>query len=334
MTRRKDGLWQEVLTINGKKKYFYGKKKADVLKKIQDFKEKQEAGALFEAVAADWWEEHSATLKEGSIVTYKPALDRAIDEFKNVPINEMTPLSINTFIESFADQGYAEKTTKNQLMVFKLIFKYAVKKGFCNYNIAKDLSVPNGLKKTDRDPPPQEEIDAALSSFDVPFGMFAYWILFTGLRRGELLALTWDDVDLKNRSISITKSVRHATNRPTVTTPKSKNSISVLPIVDRLYDKLVPSKGLIFPNSEGRHMSRGQFDAAWEKYQKITGIKSTPHQFRHAFATMLFEQDIPAEKMQILLRHAQLSTTMETYRKIREKKIKDIHKEVLSVDYV
>ena len=55
MTRRKDGLWQEVLRINGKQKYFYGRSKAEVLRKVREYQEKEVQGKLFSEVADEWW---------------------------------------------------------------------------------------------------------------------------------------------------------------------------------------------------------------------------------------------------------------------------------------
>lgn len=333
MTRRKDGLYQEVLKINGKVKYFYGKTKAEVLRKVRAYEEEQERGVLFKDIAAEWWKVHEPTLAPNSLKNYRPAYNRAVKAFKDKPIKDILPTHINSEIEEFA-RFHADKTVRNQLMVYNLIFRYAVQKGAILFNPARDLSVPKNLPKNKRSSPSSKDIKLAKENTDIPFGMFAFWALYTGMRRGELLALDWKDIDIENRTIMVNKSLYHVNNKPAIKLPKTKTSIGVLPILDALAEKIKPGKGLIFPNEDGGYLTSTQFERKWKKYCRDTGITATPHQFRHAYATMLFENNIPPEEAQALLRHAQLSTTMDIYTDLREDKLKAIHKKVYSVDIV
>ena len=336
MTRRKDGRWQEVITIKGKTKYFYGKTKAEVLRKLRDYEEEQERGKLFEEVAELWWEEHEEKISHSTTKGYIPAKNRGIEVFKSFPIKEIEPSMISQHIKKFA-RTHADKTVRTQLMVYNHIFSYAVEMGYIPFNPARDLKVPNGLPKQKRTSPPQHDINIVKESIKLPFGLFAYMALYTGMRRGELLALTWSDIDMKNRIIHITKSLEHIGNQPHLKPPKTETSVGDVPILDKLYDVLVPipnRKGIVFQNSNGEYLTNTQFQNRWYSYQKAAGITSTPHQFRHAYATMLFEAGIPPEEAQVLLRHAQLSTTMDIYTDLREDKKDAIFKKVYSVDMV
>lgn len=334
MTHRKDGLWQEVIKINGKTKYFYGHTKAEVLKKIHAYQEEQERGALFQSVADAFWEEHEPTLAYNTAKSYKPAIKRACAEFGQIPIKNIMPQQINKAISDFALLGHADKTVRTQLMIYSLIFQYAVKNGYVMYNPVRDLSVPKNLPKKKRTSPSAEDINRVKKCTHCTFGMFAFWAMYTGLRRGELLALDWSDVDLKKRTINVNKSLYYINNKPQIKSPKTEASISVVPILDVLAKKIKPSRGLVFPNADGKHITETQFQRLWELYCKESGVTATPHQFRHAYATMLFEAKVPPEEMQVLLRHAQLSTTMDIYTDIREEKIKSIHKSIYSIDIV
>ena len=332
MTKRKDGLWQEKLLVNGKYRYFYGKTKQEVLKKIREYETKKEIGRPFQEVAEEWWTEHQETLEWNTIKSYRPAKNRAVEHFYDKPIKDITPPEISRYIKRFSST-HADKTVRTQLLIFNLIFKYAVDMGDIPFNPARDLEVPPGLKKKKITSPSQRDIDKVKESYDATFGAFAYWAMYTGLRRGELLALRWEDVDIESRTITINKSVYHINNKPHLKLPKTTTSIGTVPILDALLKKLnKKSKGLIFPNQKGEYISNTQFKRLWELYRTETGITATPHQFRHAYATMLFEAGIPPEEMQILLRHAQLSTTMDIYTDIRDKKQKEVHRKVYSVD--
>lgn len=333
MTRRKDGRWQETITINGKTKYFYGKTKAEVLRKLRDYEEKQETGMLFEEVAEEWWEAHEPSIAHSTTKGYIPAKNRGIEIFKSFPIKKIEPSMVSQHIKRFA-KTHADKTVRTQLMVYNHIFSYAVEMGYIPFNPARDLKVPGGLPKQKRTSPPQRDINIVKQSFELPFGLFAYMALYTGMRRGELLALTWSDIDLEKRIIHITKSLEHIGNQPRLKLPKTETSIGTVPILDKLYEVLKPSRGIVFANSNGDYLTERQFSNRWNAYVKTTKIESTPHQFRHAYATMLFEAGIPPEEAQVLLRHAQLSTTMDIYTDIRDDKKKSIFEKVYSVDMV
>jgi integrase family protein len=331
MTRRKDGLWQEVVNINGTKKYFYGKTKAEVLRKVNAYKGEQEAGPLFYDVADEWWQEHEQKIAYYTARSYKPAKIRAQEAFKNVRIKDILPNQISREIKLFS-KTYADKTVRTQLMVYNLIFKYAVEMGYILMNPARDLSVPDNLRKKKVSAPPPDDIERVKSSTGCTFGLFAYWAMYTGMRRGELLALRWDDVDMENRTITVNKSVEHINNRPRIKTPKTKSGYRTIPILDKLCDKIKPGKGYVFQNADGGILTETQFQRQWELYCKESGVTSTPHQFRHAFATMLYENNVPEKDAQELLGHAQLSTTMDIYTDIREVHKKKIFSKVYSID--
>ena len=331
MTRRKDGRYQETLTINGKRHYFYGSTKAEVLRKIKDFEFKEEHGIDFKTVADEWWEYHEKKLSYNSTKNYKPAKERAISVFGKISIKDIEPTEISRHIKQFS-LTHAEKTVKTQLLVYNLIFKYAVEMGYCPFNPVRDLSIPDNLPKTKRTSPPQNEIDIVKNSVHIKFGLFMYMALYTGLRCGELLALTWEDINLKERTITINKSLCHQNNKPFVKLPKTKKSVGQVPILDKLYTVIKPSKGIVFANEHGEHLTKRQFQTLLNNYKKETGVTSTPHQFRHAYATMLFEAGIPPEEAQVLLRHAQISTTMDIYTDLREEKKKKIFENVYGVD--
>lgn len=333
MFKRKDGRYQEWFTTpSGKRMAFYGKTKAEVLRKIADYAEKEETGELFEDVADAWWEETEKQISFTTVRSYLPAKCRAVEKFGNTPIKDIKPAQISAHIQDFA-RTHAHKTTQNQLLIYNLIFKYAVRKGYTIANAARDLSVPSNLHKTKRTAPSAEDIQRVKESTSCTFGMFAYWLMYTGMRRGELLALEWSDVDPLNRTISITKSVSHNSNTPILKSTKTEASNAIIPILDALYDKIdFKKKGLVFPGPRGTHLKETEFRSRWKAYRRESGITATPHQFRHCFATMLFEAGIPPQEAQVLLRHAQIGTTMDIYTDIRENKRNEIFDKVKAVD--
>ena len=336
MVRRKDGRFQEAVTIKGKRKYFYGKSKAEVLRKINQYKDELERGPLFETVADEWWAEAEEGLANNTVKCYQTAISRACAEFRGFHVKDIAPIQIDSAVDDLGRQGYAAKTVRIQLLIYNMIFRYAVKKGYIQVNPAREIRLPKNLPKTKRTSPSPDDIRRVKESTGCTFGLFAFWAMYTGLRKGELLALSWDDVDLERREIRVNKAVCHVHNRPQIGPPKTETSVSTVPILDVLAAKIGPRKrkGLVFPNEKGEYLTDSQFRKLWDAYKAESGVKATMHQFRHAYATMLFEAGIPPEEMQVLLRHAHIQTTMDIYRDIRENKIRAIHSKVLSIDIV
>ena len=333
MNKRPDGLWRERVKLkSGKYKDFYGHTKAEVMRKVMECREEQEKGRLFSDVADDWWEQHSEKIAYNTAKPYKPAYKRACEYFEGRRISTILPTEISRHIRLFAKE-HADKTVRTQLMVYNLIFTYAVQEGDVLVNPARDLTVPGDLRKKKVTMPSSEDIARVKASAEHPFGLFALMALYTGMRRGELLALRWEDIDRKAGVIHITKSLYHENNHPKTKLPKTATSVGDVPILAALEKYLPDAKSGIVFTVNGDYLSETQFQVNWEHYCKESGISCTPHQLRHAYATMLFENGIPPEEAQILLRHAQLSTTMDIYTDIREGKQKKVFDKVRNVDF-
>lgn len=344
MVRRKDGRWQEQLTVTlpggrVRQQYFYGKTKSEVLRKIADWKQQEDErkanGKPFSEVADAWWEQAQDELAANTQRSYKPALTRAKAHWKDQDIRSITPAEISMFLRrEIKAHSMADKTARTQLMVVNLIFRYAVQAGDVDGNPARDLEVPRNLKKDRREIASDEDIKRVKAGYNAPFGAFAYWCLYTGLRRNELLALTWADVDLENRMIHVSRSCyRDNDGKVKAKAPKTEAGVRDVPIPDKLMEKLVPGKGLVFPGESG-YMTNGMFERHWRHYVEATGVTCTPHQLRHAYATMLYEagDKVSIEDAQYLLGHANLQTTADVYTHIREAKTERIKQSMMDID--
>ena len=338
MTRRKDGLYQESVTYekNGRRerRFFYGHSKAEVLRKIAAYREKAQRGRTFDEIADEWYEATAPTLAVNTLRGYRPAVARAREYFNGRYISELRPSDISTFIREFVRQhSAADKTARTQLGIVSLICKYAVAQGDIDTNPAREISVPRGLPKNPRQLPSDEDIARVKASVDCTFGLFAFLVMYTGLRRGEALALTWDDIDLESRTITVSKSVYQDKNKPHLKAPKTGAGTRPVPILDRLYERLKPSAGLLFPDpvSHGL-MSETHFESLWKQYKNESGVACTPHQLRHTFATMLYEAGVEDKDAQDILGHAQISTTRDIYTHIRDAQRAKIRAQILAID--
>ena len=230
-----------------------------------------------------------------------------------------------------AAQKYARKTISNHLLVLNLILSYAVVNGYIDTNPAREVSITRKLKTHRREIASDIDIEKVKSSYSAAFGDIAYWALYTGLRKGELLALTWEDVDLDKGLITVSKSVYFQNGKPKLKKPKTDAGCRQVPILKSLEEKITPGKGIIFKGPDGM-LTECQFRKRWDRYVKNIGISCTLHQLRHAYATMLFENGIDVMDAQMLLGHANAATTQDIYTHIRNSRQEQIKKKLYNAD--
>ena len=324
-TKRPDGRLVKAITDprTGKRKYFYGFTEREINKKIMEYTCASDKGRSFGEVAAEWWDETEETLSPNSIHTYRAAMNRAVAEFSDTPLKDITTRDVQLFITRFAGKGeksMARKTVANQLMVVGLIFKHGIISNDCDINSAQSVTIPKGLKVTKRKSAARSDESVIKANPDL--WLFPYFVLYTGLRKGEALALTGADIDLDNRTIIVSKSVYFQSNKPCIKAPKTEAGVRTVPILDPLlpYIPKIEKEEYLFSSVKDpkKPMGYDLFRVRMEQYHKKTGTTFGAHELRHSYATILFECGIDAKTAQHLLGHSQISTTMDIYTDFRK----------------
>ena len=143
------------------------------------------------------------------------------------------------------------------------------------------------------------------------------------MRKGEIFGLQWDDVDLKNRKIIVKHNLSYApeineigkkTYTTILQTPKSNNSIRVIPISDKIYDllKSLPhNSNYVFSSSKTHnHFDIKWAEKVWTKKTKRTKFEDRSfHDLRHTFATMLLFKGANLIQLKELLGHSSVKIT-------------------------
>lgn len=267
-------------------------------------------------MAADaWWEEIEPTLEHNTLKGYRPAYERAKTQFGKYRVVDITAKEIDEYIKDFSTTR-ARKTVVTQLQIIRQILRKAEVEGDIQYNPAVSVKPPRNLPQKRREAPSKEQIELIKKSKDFSFGLFAYLIYHTGCRRGEAMALCGADIDRRKKLIHITKSVYHIGNTPHIKQPKTERGTRDVPLLDALNNALPKRlpKGYLFSMDGGKTPLRNNdITRLYAEYQKESGVTVTPHQIRHGYATALFENGIAPKTAQVLLGHAQISTTMDIY---------------------
>jgi integrase len=161
--------------------------------------------------------------------------------------------------------------------------------------------------------------------------------LATGMRRGEMLALTWDSVNLNTKSITVKSSVGRIKNPDTGTTdlifsePKTKAGRRIVPILESVIPVLQTHKArqdaekakagsawnernLVFCSNVGTIIEPRRVCTTMDKIADSAGLEHfTFHALRHTFATRMLEAEVPAKVVQDILGHADVTLTLNTY---------------------
>lgn len=322
MKKRKDGRYCKQIRINGKKISFYGKTVAELNKSIVNYQERETKGQLFQDVAKRWENYYLQTAK---YTTYKrcgkSAFESTLKQFGKFYIKEIIPRDIDLYLKELAAKGYAQKTVATYKSILHQILQYAVLCGNIDTNPAAEVKLPKNLPKKLRDMPSDEDIQIVDTLHD-DFGFIAYFLLYTGLRISEALALNYDDIDRQSKTIIINKKLVYDGNKPILEhETKTESGTREVILLDRLAEYLpIRKKGIIFCDDKGDYYTRSLFRHRWERLQKDTGITLTPHQLRHAYATMLFEAGIDEKDAQELMGHSDIKLTRSIYTHIRQKR--------------
>lgn len=278
---------------------------------------------LFADIADQWFDFHSREVSLYTANGYIAPLKDLKEEFGNLTLHEIKPLAIQGFLNHLCDCGLARQTIKLRLTTCKQIFDFAALQELVTVNPCLYVKIPKSAPTNSRMLPSDSDIQTALDSVDLPFGLFFPFLYYTGCRPQEALALTYADIDFDKKLIHINKKIIYDGIRPVLCDgAKSKNGIRAIPLLSPLEKLLQGGTGLIFRGKNG-YLTKTELDKGIERYKKATGITATAYQFRHAFATICFDAGLADKDHAEICGHSKVETTKNIYTHIREQRSRE-----------
>ena len=209
-------------------------------------------------------------------------------------------------------------------------------------NVFARVSVPK-RGKAERLPITEEQKNLILRSWKGHrMGVAVLVMLYCGLRRGEIVALTWSDVDFDAMTISVTKAASFGQNQPKIKQPKTAAGKRIVPFPAQLlpiFREAKQNKSIyVCPAADGSMMTNTAWTTSWNSYMHYLNIQAggrdasrshpkviaidrfTAHQLRHTYATMLYDAGVDVKTAQDFLGHADPSVTMNIYTHLSAKK--------------
>jgi integrase len=339
-TLRSDGRYVATYTDFTGRHHIYDRDPEKLYRKLQEKTAPvEERTPTFREIAEGWERQHREEITQRTWQNYEPHYRDIISRHGGKPIEAVTAQAVSNHLAAAKAKGYSATVVNSIRSVYRMIFDYAIVNDYAQYNPVTSVRLPKGLHRGKRTAPTDVQIKKILTSTDAPFGLFPFFLLCTGMRKSEALALTWDDIDLEACEISVTKSLDYTVGSdPKIKPPKTEAGNRTVPIIDPLREKLLTAmeestSPYLFPaqpstrggNGGGLMTLRG-YEGAWLRWCETTGLIDnsgkptlTAHNLRHGTATLMFELGVDELTAQKILGHSRVEITREIYTDLRAK---------------
>ena len=352
--KRSDGSYATTVTLGhdptGKviKVFLSAKSEAELKKKviqaqvnIQSGKLLKESSMLLKDYARNWLSVSKAKAEINTRAMYDNAINKhIIPAMGHIPLNKIKKSDAQRMIN---ERWEHPRTCQVVRMTLIQILDAAVEDRLVNENVCRKLSMPKNEPAEKRQLTEEEKEAIKKAAFTDREKMFVMVLFYFGLRRGEALALTRSDIDLKNNILSVNKAVTFDVNTPIIKSTKTSSGTRNIPIPisvkPHLSVYLRQSNSLyLFTDKDGNLLTKSMLRRMWDNIIRkmneavcsekelvignlhITGL--TPHLFRHNYCTMLYYSGISQKKAVELMGHSDITMIMNVYAHLDEEKEK------------
>lgn len=350
---------------NGKRKYktVYGSTQKEADEKALAVKLAMRKGLdvtaeydTFATWAERWLSLRDTEVAKRRVLANRCAIKHLNAAFGDVPIAKVRAADVRNMLSELAQYNpntgrpTAKKTLSDIRSTASQIFEMAIESRVIDYNPARNIKMPKGAQSDDegerRDLTPEEQ--GWIEDTPHRAKTAAMIMMHAGLRRGELIPLTWSDIDLDAHTITVNKAVEELGGK-FVTKSSAKNEYSkrVIDIPMRLVEYLqsVPRTSLLVcTNVRGGMHTDSSWRRMWDSYLLDINLRHgdfspfqrkkngkpftskfdpegvpfvipriTPHWLRHTFATNLYLAGVDVVTAKEQLGHSKITTTLEIY---------------------
>jgi integrase len=344
--QRGDGLWTAYARLEtGKRRYVYSKTRAEValkLKKLQkDIDARTVVTARAETVQAflqHWLSVRAGRkdIKPGTVASYRNHLVCVFPHIGHVKLTKLTPDTLQTMCNVLLETR-KPSTVHAMLTILNTAFSDAIRWQRLARNPCKSVVLPTAEKHEGPVLTGEQAQSLLIAAKGHRLECFLHLALATGLRKGELLALKWSDIDFETRLLKVSRNAVYLPDDETghykmsEGTPKSRAGKRTIRLpqfavnalsshkVRQLEQRLAAGAswndtGLIFCNGKGTYYSLSALDTQFKRLVVGAGLPAMRiHDLRHSAATLLLKMGVPMKVIQEILGHASFNVTANTY---------------------
>ena len=349
--QRADGLWEARYTVGrdpatGKQvqKSVYGKTQQEVRKKLTAAASDLDKGIYSEPQKITlgewlciWLEQYCGAVKPRTLTLYHSTVEYRVAPFLGaLPLSRLTPVILQKFYnDSLAGElkevpPVSAKTVRNIHGILHKALQQAVSVGYLKANPAAACVLPK-VEKKEMQVLNEAQTKAFLQAIESePFRRLFLVALFTGMREGELLGLTWDSVDFTAGTIRVYQQLQRHQGAFVLMSPKNGKPRTISPapyVMDLLWQErtaqtearllagpLWEKSGYVFTDKLGRHLNQQtvfkHFKAA---VRRIDCPQVRFHDLRHSYAVAALRAGIDVKTVSANLGHATVAFTLDIY---------------------
>jgi integrase len=282
----------------------------------------------FRELSELWKKEKQQFVKRSTMSAYLLILENHLfPSFADV--EKIDETMVQAFVMQKLADGLSQKSIKDMLIVLKMVARYGVKCGYWHH-VDWDIKFPTEQSNTSL---PVLNINHQRKLMKYVTENFTFRnlgiliCLNTGMRIGEVCALTWEDVDTKQGVIRVSKTIERiyvidGEDKHTeliISTPKTKNSNREIPMTKDLLKVLKPLKAIVngayyvLTNDANPTEPRTYRNYYKQLLRKLDIPVLKFHGLRHSFATRCIESQCDYKTVSVILGHANISTTLNLY---------------------
>lgn len=277
-----------------------------------------------------WLEEYKRpNINSTTYLTYEHQLrNHFIEPLGDFRLRDLTTIQLQTHINTI-DKNHSRALARAIKSRITSCLKKAVDIGLIDKNPAIGTELSKTRNNAVRALTKEEQDKLVDRCRREEYANIILFLLTTGLRIGEATGLTWDNVDLKNRTLVVAQIMVEEHGNPRLQPyPKTDNSVRTVPLSGDAYAILKERErnndpennvlNLVFYSSTFNFRTLSNFRRYFDRMVEEAGIerKLTPHMLRHTFATRLIEQGANIKAVSQLLGHAKVTTTLNIYTEV------------------
>ena len=285
---------------------------------------------------ADWYFENYAPveLKEGTVYNYKSAYNNHIKPvLGNVRVKDINTPRLTQFVQSLKLQP---ETVRKIYVVLQSIFHRGVEQGFIRDTPCRNVILPKNRSKKKKPVLDEEQTRRFMKLIeekkcDPDIKRIIKVLLYTGMRCGECLALSWDNINFEEMTISIEHNLADVGGKHWLTTPKTESSIRTIGMSQTLADifreqkkyqeQLIEALGddfshpeMVFTSANGNYRDRSSLGTSLKRFLRGTEFDFlTLHSLRHCNATLLLNSGVDLKVVSDHLGHCDIGVTANIY---------------------
>jgi len=358
--KRKDGRWCGVVTVGidpqtgeQKRKYFYDDERKGVARKITNLKQKlfngtysEPCNMLLKNWLVRWIEGRKSSLAYSTYRNYRVMIKNHLNpDIGDTKLKDLKARQIQELLNYKLDHGrkkgkggLSPRTIKYIYQTLHAALEQAVKERLINNNVCKAVEVPKKQEEKKLHTWNKKQVNMFLNKArDYKYFILHYLALNTGMRRGELLGLQWQDIDFKQKRIQVKRQLARTDEGLIFKKVKTKSGNRIIPVTDNVITELKRHKikqgekrlalgeaynkkaDLVGCNGIGNPLDPRNLVRDFKEIIEEAGIPEIRfHDTRHTFSTLFLEARGSIKTLQQILGHSSITVTIDTYSHVTE----------------